>query len=164
MAGLYIEDKLDSSYKSQLRIGGYNADLMGQDGETNIVWWPLIDSTSWHLNLLDAKFGSNSFMPTNSQKLVAELNPGEPYIALPFSIYKSLASLFVSGLDADQYTCDPAQSATFCIRKGSCSDITEIDISFKLQGSDPTSYGLFYDVPPENYLQEVKAAGLDTYC
>lgn len=66
MAGLYIEDQLDSKLKSQLRIGGYNPNLMGQDGEANIVWWPLIESTSWHLNLLDAKLGGDSFMPANS--------------------------------------------------------------------------------------------------
>lgn len=63
MAGLYIEDDLNSGYKSQLRIGGYNSALMGGDGESNVVWWPLIDNTAWKLNVIDAKLGTDSFFP-----------------------------------------------------------------------------------------------------
>ena len=54
---------------------------MGKDGEESLVYYKIADENSWALNLYEAQYGDVSFKA--SDKMIAELNPGSPVIAMP---------------------------------------------------------------------------------
>eukprot|EP00347_Sterkiella_histriomuscorum_P012558 403368108 len=156
--GLYLQDSL-ATYKSQLRMGGYNTKLMGDGGEESIIYYDLIDKENWALQLVDATLGDQSYL---DQPIKVEINPGSPLIAMPKSYFDKLSQLFIQGLKPDQYVCNTVE---FCMRVGKCSQVPKINLRFKIQGADEKQRPLFYDVPSENYLYEFNNAGFKgIYC
>eukprot|EP00347_Sterkiella_histriomuscorum_P011866 403370807 len=152
--GLFLRSK-DNYLDSQLRLGGYNPDLMQNYSDLKFFKMPIKDNLSLHI--YDALFDDISFFNKQPGKLV-EFNANELYLSIPRDEFKKLVNLFIRD---DPTQIDSCKIYT-CLRNTPCSQVPDIPLRFVI-GDEENQVTV--TIPTRTYLFDAKQVGIKgDYC
>lgn len=115
------KNKKDKSHPSQIRFGGWNADLVDEESDL-LYWFNTAEKDSWKLHLNSVHVGDGRSDILEAATALALINPAVPFISAPAAYFDRIKQHLVTRNFNHKLRCD---SQDWCYFENACSEIVE---------------------------------------